>query len=145
MEDGGSPLGWCLVGNVHTARLAGSDAAVEISRGTKIFRAGAKVYLAGCYHCVPPLEVVGRSRGGRWVSTIVHTRHLTGWRLRMNFRPAVVRALSRADKALSVDYRYRVHRGLADSAVIDRTSGDYRDYLEYLEELIKSQTENPWR
>ena len=130
--------------NVKPSRPYGPGGGI-IKRGTSIFPAGAKVYVSGHYHCIPPLAVIGRSRGGRWVNTIIHVRNLADWRLRMIYSPAVVRSLFRADAALSLDYRYRLSRGLGSFDVFDRTGDDYRDYLEELGEIIREQTANPWR
>jgi hypothetical protein len=144
IETEAAPLTWALVANVNPSRPSGPGGAI-IKRGTRIFPAGAKVYLSGHHHCIPPVAVVGRSRGGRWVNAIVHVRNLTDWRLRMIYSPAVVRSLFRADAALSLDYRYRQWRGLGCFDVFDRTSDDYRDYLEELGAIIREQTANPWR
>src|SRR5688572_21036723 len=68
---------WSVAGNIVEERAFGPVGEAS-RRGTRLFRAGAKVYLASLRHCwsvqdpEPPahesLEVVGRHRGsGRWL------------------------------------------------------------------------------
>jgi hypothetical protein len=92
------PLGWCVVANVAT-ETANGPGGLEIRAGVRHFPAGAKVWV------LPPmwandsdrLMVVGhhRGRGHRLVRVPVLWRHLTGFRVRMIYSPAVMRAIQR--------------------------------------------------
>ncbi|BEL12679.1 hypothetical protein Q0Z83_108700 [Actinoplanes sichuanensis] len=97
-ETEAEPLGWCVVANV-VAETANGPGGLEIRAGVKRFPAGAKVWV------LPPmwandsdrLMAVGHhhGRGHRLVRVPVRRRHLTGFRVRMIYSPAVLRAIQR--------------------------------------------------
>jgi hypothetical protein len=123
-----SPI-WALVANIVDTRRYGPGGA-EVRRGVRIFGGGAKVYLAGRFHCADALPVVGLSRHPhRLVNAVVHARFLTNWRVRLVYSPAVLRALAAADVGLDLPYRYRQARELERDASVDQADGDYRDWL----------------
>jgi hypothetical protein len=123
-----SPI-WSLVANVVDTRRYGPGGA-EIRRGLRIFPGGAKVYLAGRFHCADALPVVGLSRRPhRLVNAVVDARFLTNWRLRTVYSPAVLRALAAADVGLDLPYRYRQARELDEHDPVDQGSDDYRGWL----------------
>ena len=120
---------WSLAANVVDSRRYGPGG-VEIRHGLRIFTGGAKVYVAGRFHCVDGLPVVGLSRRPhRLVNAVVFPRFLTNWRVRMVYRPAVLRALARADIGLDLPYRYRQARELDQHAPVDQAGEDYRAWL----------------
>lgn len=120
---------WSLVANVVGSRRYGPGGA-ETRRGVKIFTGGAKVYLAGRFHCADALPVVGLSRHPhRLVNAVVHARFLTDWRVRLVYSPAVLRALTTADVGLDLPYRYRRERELDELAPVDQAGEDYRAWL----------------
>lgn len=84
------PYVWCVVANVVEERPYGSGGA-ETQRGVKIFRAGAKVYVAEGFggDGWEAVTVVGRPRSSpRFVAAKVRTEHLTNWRVRAVYSPA---------------------------------------------------------
>ena len=120
---------WSLVANVVESRRYGPGGA-EIRRGVRIFSGGARVYLAGRFHCADALPVVGLSRHPhRLVNAVVHARFLTNWRVRMVYSPAVLRALAEADLGLDLAYRFRQANGLDQDAPVDPAGEDYRAWL----------------
>jgi len=90
----------CVVANVAEETSRG-EGGLEVRAGLRHFAAGAKVWV------LPPqwgdggnqLYVVGRHRGApdRYVRMVVSRRHLTRFRVREIYSPAVVRALLRPD------------------------------------------------
>lgn len=102
----------------------------ELRRGLRIFTGGAKVHLAGRFHCPDALPVVGLSRRPhRLVNAVVHARFLTNWRVRMVYSPAILRALANADVGLDLPYRYRQARELAQQSPVEQDGDDYRAWL----------------
>src|SRR5688500_15445031 len=84
---------WCLVGNVVDEHEFGETK--EVRRGSKHFTPGTKVY------CLPPqwdghekTVVVGLARGSRrWITVVMPTFLITGWRAKVVYKPAVLRRL----------------------------------------------------
>jgi hypothetical protein len=120
---------WALIANVVDSRRYGSGG-LQTRRGLKIFTGGAKVYLAGRFHCADALPVVGLSRRPhRLVNAVVAARFLTNWRVRLVYGPAVLHALAAADLGLDLPYRYRQERGLNAQFTADQAGEDYRAWL----------------
>jgi hypothetical protein len=120
---------WCLIANIVATRRYGPGG-TEIRRGLNIFTGGAKVYLAGRFHCADELIVIGVSRRPhRLVNAVVAARFLTNWRVRTVYRSAVLVALAAADVGLDLPYRYRQERNIDPEAVLDRAGEDYRAWL----------------
>ncbi|MGI5292746.1 hypothetical protein ACQEVF_56875 [Nonomuraea polychroma] len=91
-----APYGWCVVANV-AEEIPFGEGGAEVRHGLKHFSAGAKVWV------LPPqwgdgweqAIVVGRHRGAqRLVRMVVPMRHLTNFRVREVYSPAVWRELS---------------------------------------------------
>lgn len=97
-ETEAEPLGWCVVANV-AFETANGPGGLEIRTGVRHFQGGAKVWV------LPPMRAndsdrlmaVGhhRGRGHRLIRVPVLWRHLTGFRVRMIYSPAVMRAIQR--------------------------------------------------
>lgn len=92
-------LAWCVVANVAAHTTHGPDG-VEVRRGLKHFAPGAKLWV------LPPqwgdggekLFVVGHHRGrgtGRLARLVIDRYHLTNFRVRGIYSPAVYRELMR--------------------------------------------------
>ena len=95
VSDSEEPLAWCVVANV-AGRTRHGPGGQEIQRGLRHFVAGAKVWV------LPPqwgdagdsVIVVGRHRGAArrgYVRVVIQRRHLTTFRVRGIYRPAVLR------------------------------------------------------
>lgn len=94
----GQALAYCVVANVANDTAHG-EGGLEIRAGIKHFAAGAKVWV------LPPqwgdgaekVMVVGRHRGsaGPYIRMVIPRRHLTNYRVRMVYSPALLRALTK--------------------------------------------------
>jgi hypothetical protein len=97
-DDGvGEIFAWCVVANV-TERIPHGEGGREIRRGLRHFTAGARLWV------LPPqwgdgwenAIVVGRHRGSRrYIRMVVPLRHVTSFRVRAVYSPAVFRELTR--------------------------------------------------
>jgi hypothetical protein len=52
----------------------------------KYFREGAKLYVLNSWHW-PSVEVLGQSKGGRWIDITVQAKRLTNWRIKDVYDP----------------------------------------------------------
>jgi len=88
------PCRYCLVGNIVSEHEFGEARAVL--SGTKHFTPGTKVY------CLPPqwgdgyektiaVGICRKSR--RWITVVMATEHITNWRVKSVYQPAVLRRL----------------------------------------------------
>jgi hypothetical protein len=112
-------LAWCVVANVAQETAQGPGG-LEIRAGTKHFAAGAKLWV------LPPqwgdggdkLFVVGRHRGSRGlIRLVVQRRHLTAFRVRMIYSPAVLRSILRAARSNDRAPRLWTDKAEAEAAV----------------------------
>lgn len=86
---------WCLVANVVEERRYGEES-TEIRRGTRLFAPGAKVWVPDGYAGMgyDRVTAVGRTRhASRYASVVVAAEHLTNWRVKMVYSPAVLARL----------------------------------------------------
>ncbi len=86
---------WGVVGNVVEERLVGASG--EVRAGTKKLRPGAKVHFHSAFWGMggEQITVVGRHRGSnRFVTTVLDHRHVTNWRAKVIYEPAVLRRLA---------------------------------------------------
>jgi hypothetical protein len=103
VEDGPQPLAYCITANIADETTQG-DGGLEIRAGLKHFAPGAKVWI------LPPqwgdggekVMVAGRHRGaaGPYIRIVVPRRHLTSFRVRAVYSPALLRALTKPWKGL---------------------------------------------
>lgn len=118
---------WSLVANVVAERAYGSGGS-EVRAGTKVFRPNAKVYVVNGYPGTG-MEVVtaigrGRGRSPRLVRADMPTKHLTNWRVRLVYSPAVLRRITDPD--------IRFLGSLIADESPDPGSAEYRKRLERL-------------
>jgi len=95
---------WSVAGNIVEERPYGPGGS-ETRRGTRLFRPGAKIYLAtlrnawvyGDLNTSPPeeaIQVVGQHRKSRsWLVSWVRFRDTANWRVQVIHTPAVVSRL----------------------------------------------------
>ena len=85
---------WCVVANVKREHPWG-EGGKEIKSGTRQFRGGTKVYIAGCYSgtcdgCV----CIGLHRKSRkFITCIVNVTHLENFRPKVAYHPEVLRRI----------------------------------------------------
>ncbi|MFC0548767.1 hypothetical protein [Kutzneria chonburiensis] len=105
-------LAWCVVANVAEQTSHGEEEA-ELRRGLKHFAAGAKLWVlpAQWGDGGDSVFVVGRHRGrgpGRLARIVIERRHLTNFRVRGVYSPAVHRELVKPWKGWSSDHPLRL-------------------------------------
>lgn len=79
----------------------------EIRKGTRLFRPGTKVYLAGLENSAvtyrgpysfDAIRVIGQQRQSRqWIECWVRSDYVTNWRIQVVYRPGAVQRLREAD------------------------------------------------
>lgn len=79
----------------------------EIRKGTRLFRPGTKVYLAGLENCgatshgptlFNSIRVVGQQRQSRkWIESWARDQYVINWRIQVVYRPGAVQRLREAD------------------------------------------------
>ncbi|MFG3001841.1 hypothetical protein [Streptomyces sp. NPDC048340] len=114
-----------IAANVVAWRRCGTGGQ-ELRPGTKCFKGGAKVYVAGAYWGPEGdrVTVVGRERHtGRWIVIDTATRHLHSFRPKLVHTPRVLERLRetrRHGAGLGAD------RAAEASAVLERYARQYR-------------------
>jgi hypothetical protein len=92
------PLAYCVVANVADETAQG-EGGLEIRSGIKHFAPGAKVWVLPSYwgDGGEKVIVVGRHRGsaGPYIRIVIARRHLTNFRVRTIYSPAVLRVLTK--------------------------------------------------
>ena len=95
---------WAVAGNVIGERAYGPGSE-DTRSGTRLFRAGAKIYLASLRHAWvfsqepinPPdeaIQVIGQHRTSRsWLMSWMRFRDTTDWRVQVIHNPAVLKRL----------------------------------------------------
>ena len=101
-----TPSVWGIAGNMIEERLYGPGGA-EVRYGTRLFRAGAKVYLGTLDNAgaiVDPEDdyenilVVGQHRNSRdWIMAWTHNKRVTNWRVQLVYQPGAIARLLRAE------------------------------------------------
>lgn len=83
---------WAAVGNVKNACLVGPEGG-EPQRGTKHFRAGAKLYVIDAYWGgVDSVTVIGQHRKSRrFICIAMKAKHIANLRARLVYSPSVRR------------------------------------------------------
>ncbi len=82
---------WCVVANVKRDHLFGEDGK-ETRVGTRQFRGGTKVYIAGCYAgTCDGIVCIGLHRNSRkFITSIVNVIHLEKFRPKVAYHPEVI-------------------------------------------------------
>ena len=102
------PCHYCLVGNIVSEHQFGESR--DILSGTKHFKPGTKVY------CLPPqwgdgyektiaVGICRKSR--RWITVVVATDHITNWRVKSVYQPAVLNRLRAGFDGFSAQWKSR--------------------------------------
>lgn len=118
-----TPPVWCIVANVVAERPYGPGG-LHWRRGLRLFPAGAKVQVPGGYPGMgyDTVTVIGRTRhSARYAVVDIRTAHLTNWRVKLVYSPAV---LDRLGEVCPTPNRGFSPRGS------DRTSQAYREDLQ---------------
>ena len=88
------PSAWCVVANVKHVHQVGEGGS-ETQIGTRLFRAGAKVYIVGCYPgiCESVVCIGLHRKSGKFITTIIKVWHLENFRAKVVYNPEVVRRM----------------------------------------------------
>lgn len=82
---------WCVVANIKREHPFGPGGR-ETKIGTRQFRSGAKVYIAGCYPgTCDGLVCIGLHRKARrFITSVVHVKYVENFRVKMVYQPKVI-------------------------------------------------------
>jgi hypothetical protein len=82
---------WSIVANIKKEHPFGPDG-VESKVGTRLFRGGTKVYIAGCFPgtCDAVLAIGLHRKSRRFITCIVDIRHVENFRVKLVYHPGVI-------------------------------------------------------
>ncbi len=82
---------WCVVANVKGERPFGPDG-VERRSGTRQFRAGTKVYIAGCYAgtCERVIGIGLHRQSRHFVTCVINVCHVENFQAKLVYQPRVM-------------------------------------------------------
>jgi hypothetical protein len=82
---------WCVIANIKKEHPFG-PAGKEIKIGTRQFRGGTKVYIAGCYPgtCDSVVAIGLHRKSRQFVTCIVDVRRVERFRVKLVYHPAVL-------------------------------------------------------
>jgi hypothetical protein len=130
VEDGSAVASvWCLTANVVRERPYG-PAGAEQRRGLRLLSGGAKVWVVDGFggDGWATVTVIGHHRKcGKYLTVHVLTEHLTGWRARLVYSPAVRHRIRKVLNGRTVGYRAA---GFWVRPDIDPSGDECRDDLE---------------
>lgn len=83
---------WCVVANVKREHPFG-EGGKETKIGTRQFRGGTKVYIAGCYAgtCDGVVCIGPHRKSRKFITCVVNVTHLENFRPKVAYHPEVVR------------------------------------------------------
>jgi hypothetical protein len=87
----GSEGVWAIVANVKKEHPFGPGG-VETKIGTRQFRGGTKVYIAGCFPgtCDAVLAIGLHRKSRRFITCAVDVRHVENFRVKLVYHPSVI-------------------------------------------------------
>lgn len=85
---------WCVVANIKGDHPYG-ERGEETRSGTRQFRSGTKVYIAGCYPgACDAVVCIGLHRKSRkFITCVINVAHVENFRPKMVYHPEVVRRI----------------------------------------------------
>ena len=98
--DGSTSEGiWCVVANVKKGHPFGPGG-TETKIGTRQFRGGTKVYIAGCFpgNCDAVLAIGLHGKSRRFIACIVNVRHVENFRVKLVYHPGVVQLIEQDER-----------------------------------------------
>ncbi|ODU01728.1 MAG: hypothetical protein ABS79_01275 [Planctomycetes bacterium SCN 63-9] len=87
---------WSIVANIKRERPSGPGG-VETKFGTRLFRGGTKVYIAGCFPgtCDAVLAIGLHRKSRRFINCVVDVRAVENFRVKMVYHPQVLERIRR--------------------------------------------------
>jgi hypothetical protein len=82
---------WCIVANIKRQHPVGPGGA-ETKIGTRQFRGGAKVYIAGCFPggCDAVVAIGLQRKSRKFITSIVSVSHVENFRVKLIYHPGVL-------------------------------------------------------
>lgn len=100
MTDGENTEGiWCIVANVKREHPNGPGGA-EAKIGTRQFRGGSKVFIAGCYpgECASVVAIGLHRKSRQFITCVVHVNHVEHFRAKLVYHPHVIGLIQRDER-----------------------------------------------
>jgi hypothetical protein len=90
---------WCVVANVRREHPYGPGGA-ETKVGTRQFRGGTKVYVAGCYAgtCGGVIAIGLHRKSRRFITCVVNVTHLEHFRAKLVYHPRVLQLIQEDER-----------------------------------------------
>ena len=90
---------WCVVANIKREHPFG-PAGLENKIGTRQFRGGSKVYIAGCFAgtCDGVIAVGLHRKSRRFITCVINVNHVENFRVRLIYRPKVLELIQQDER-----------------------------------------------
>lgn len=90
---------WCVVANIKRDHPFG-PVGVESKSGTRQFRGGTKVYIAGCYHgmCESVVAIGLHRHTLKFITCVVDVQNVDGFRAKVAYHPKVAELIKADDR-----------------------------------------------
>lgn len=90
---------WCVVANIKKEHPFGPRGE-DVKRGTRQFRGGTKVYIAGCYAgtCDGVVAIGLHRKTRRFITCVVNVKHVEDFRVKLVYHPRVLELIQRDER-----------------------------------------------
>ncbi len=90
---------WCVVANIKREHPHGPGGE-ETQIGTRKFRGGTKVYIAGCFAgtCDGVIAIGLHRKSRRFITCVVNVKHLENFRAKVVYHPNVLELVEQDDR-----------------------------------------------
>src|SRR4051794_22004055 len=90
---------WCVVANIKREHPYGSGGD-ETRVGTRQFRGGTKVFIAGCYAgtCDGVIAIGLHRKSRRFITCVVNVNHLENFRAKLVYHPRVLELIRKDER-----------------------------------------------
>jgi hypothetical protein len=90
---------WCVVANIKREHPFG-PAGAEVRVGTRQFRGGTKVYIAGCFagSCDGVIAIGLHRKSRRYITCVVDVTYVENFRVRLVYHPKVLEMIAKDDR-----------------------------------------------
>jgi hypothetical protein len=97
--ESGSEGIWCVVANIKREHPFGPGGSEQRS-GTRQFRGGTKVYIAGCYAgtCDGTIAIGLHRKSRRFIMCVVNVTHVENFRVKLVYQPKVLELIEKDER-----------------------------------------------
>ncbi len=90
---------WCVVANIKREHAYGPGG-VETKIGTRQFRGGAKVYIAGCWPgtCDAVVAIGLQRKSRKFITCVVDVMHVENFRVKLIYHPRVLELIQEDER-----------------------------------------------